>query len=197
MYTPVLITPPSRKPFTTDEVKAHLRVDGAGEDALIDGFQAAAVAHIERTCGLALEQQTWRVSFDAFCQVLRLPIRPALQITGITLRNDEGQLSTVDSDDYALLSDSIGPYARTKDDYTAPGDLYEAGAVTVTWTAGHPETPASGETPAISNVPAALKAAVLLLVGDLYANREAKVGNDLEENSTVKALLSTYRPWAI
>lgn len=40
--------------------------------------------------------------------------------------------------------------------------------------------------------PAALKAAILLLVGDLYANREAS-GDKLEENPAVQNLMFPYR----
>lgn len=40
--------------------------------------------------------------------------------------------------------------------------------------------------------PAALKAAILLLVGDLYANREAS-GAKLEENPAVQTMMFPYR----
>ena len=43
------------------------------------------------------------------------------------------------------------------------------------------------------SVPAALKAAILLIVGDLYANREAMVDAKLVENRAVSRLLFPYK----
>ncbi|HYF87422.1 head-tail connector protein [Azospirillum sp.] len=46
-------------------------------------------------------------------------------------------------------------------------------------------------------VPAPVKAAVLLILGDLYATREAAVtGTIRTENQTVEWLLSPYRKWS-
>lgn len=209
MYAPVLVTAPSAQPFTLDELKKHLRVDTESgdeptiEDTMIEAYQKAAIDHIERSCGVALEEQTWRIDFDNFGCRMRLPKQPAIAIDSVSYRNVEGQLATVAADDYALMSDSIGPYVRFKDAFSAPNGLYQVGAVSVTWTAGHAITPAVEADPetdppveaadSVDTVPPAIKAAILLMVGDLYENREAKVGNDIQENPTVKALLSTYR----
>lgn len=46
-------------------------------------------------------------------------------------------------------------------------------------------------------VPAPVKAAILLLLGDLYATREGAVtGTIRTENTTVDRLLSPYRKWS-
>ena len=44
--------------------------------------------------------------------------------------------------------------------------------------------------------PAPVKAATLLLVGDLYANREALVERPLSKNPTFERLLNPYRVFA-
>lgn len=44
--------------------------------------------------------------------------------------------------------------------------------------------------------PAPVKAAALLLVGDLYANREALVERPLSKNPTFERLLNPYRVYA-
>ncbi len=45
-------------------------------------------------------------------------------------------------------------------------------------------------------VPAPIKSAALLLVGDLYANREALVERPLSKNPTFERLLAPYRVYA-
>lgn len=46
---------------------------------------------------------------------------------------------------------------------------------------------------AMTTAPAPVQAAVLLLVGDLYANREMQADRQLYENETYERLLNPYR----
>ena len=46
------------------------------------------------------------------------------------------------------------------------------------------------------DAPAPVKSAALLLVGDLYANREAQADRQLYRNATYQALLNPYRVYA-
>lgn len=180
MYLPVLVEA-ADPPLSLEDAKAHLYVDHEDDDGVIEAFVAAATAHVERVTSFLLAEQTWQQDFDSFCGIIRLTKGPVSAVDSITYRNEAGQLSTVDGDDYGLFADSISSYVRFKDNFSRPSDLYQAAAVRVTWTAGQEE------------VPAPLIAAIKLIVGDLYANREAKTENNLQENPTVKALLSTYR----
>ena len=51
-----------------------------------------------------------------------------------------------------------------------------------------------GRTTALDDTsPAPIKAAAMLLVGDLYANREAQVERPLHGNATYERLLNPYR----
>lgn len=47
-------TPPSAEPLTLAEVKAHLRLDGSDEDALLASLISTAREHLERETGLCL-----------------------------------------------------------------------------------------------------------------------------------------------
>lgn len=191
MYAPVLVTAPSAGDpvVTTAEAKAHLRVDGTDEDALITTLVAAATAHFDGYTGIlgrALVTQTWRQDFDDFTgQCMRLPML-ATTIASVKYRDSAGQLSTVTSTDYSLKADALGSYVRFDDDYSFPSDLAQSQAVLIEFTAGFG---------AASAVPAALKAAVLLLVGHWYGNREAvNVGNIVSElPMAVAALIEPYR----
>jgi len=48
-------------------------------------------------------------------------------------------------------------------------------------------------TPLDTTAPAPVKAAALLLVGDLYANRESQADRPLSKNPTFERLLNPYR----
>ena len=166
MRPPVLVTPPSGTPISKDDVKAHLRITDDSKDALIHGLIAAAVGHVDGADGIldrCLMPQTWRQTFDSFCREMRLRL-PANEIDSVTYRNDDGQLATVSTDDYALDHDAIGSFVRFKNDFDFPSDLYETGAISIAYDCGYPDA-ASGE---VSNVPAPIRTALILMVADLY-----------------------------
>lgn len=173
MYAPVLVTPPATPPVSLQEVKQHLRlVSGAetytAEDGPLQIYLDAAVALLDGWSGIlgrCLVTQSWRQDFDALAKTMRLPLFAA-GITSIKVRNSSGQLSTVSSDDYSLKADYLGSYVRLADDYNYPTDLAESQAILIEFTAGYGVAAA---------VPANIKAAILLLVGHWYANREQVV----------------------
>ena len=213
MRSPVLVTPPAMLPVSLEDAKAHLRVamygtDGTmldgDDDTLIEAYIKAAVSHLDGWTGIlgrCLVEQTWSMDFDGFCSELKLPLGPVIEIVSITWRNDEGQLATVDPDEYLLRG---GDNARFRNAYTFPTGLYESDPVTVTWKAGYVTTPAVladpdavppvEAAPAKSTVPDAIKVAILLMVGHWYEHRTTvEDGNFQELPFATNALLSTYR----
>jgi len=211
MHAPILVTPPTTMPVTLEEAKLHLKVEGDEENGLINGLIAGAVSYLDGWTGIlgrALVEQTWRQDFDMFGCTMRLVLGPVSEIVSITYRNAAGQVSTVADSDYALVTDSLGPRVFWDAGYSAPGDLYEQGAVSVTYKAGYPTTPAVEADPdavppvssaeASSTVPAALKVAILLMVGHWYANRETVAeGSFSELPFAANALIAPFRRMAL
>lgn len=196
MHAPVLVAPPAELPVSIDEAKKHLRVaiydaDGnmlpGDDDDLIEGLIRAAVSHLDGWTGIlgrALVEQTWRLDFDAFCRPMRLPLGPINEIESITWRNAAGQVATIAPSNYALRTDARGAYVHWDRSYSFPGDLYESAPISVTFTAGV----------APADVPAAIKVAILLLVGTWFDNREATVFTSVSELPfAVSALLTPFR----
>lgn len=193
MHRPVLTTAPTTAPVSLAEAKLHLRVDHSTDDTLISALLDAAVAHLDGwtgILGMCLEEQTWRQDFDAFAQVLFLPLRPVSAIDSITYRNTSGQVATVSSSDYALKTDAGGrSFVRFLDDYSFPSDLYQTAAVSVTYTAGYARDDENAST-----VPMAIRHAILLLVAHWYANSEAVSERGMSEVPMgVRHLLAPYR----
>ncbi len=58
------ITSPAAEALTLADVKAHLRLEDGNEDPLLAALIATAREHLERSTGLCLITQTWRLYLD-------------------------------------------------------------------------------------------------------------------------------------
>ncbi|WP_375597576.1 head-tail connector protein [Devosia sp. Naph2] len=192
MRSPVLITPPASLPVTVDEAKRHIREIGTEQDAVIEGLIEAAVSHLDGwtgSLGRCLEEQTWRADYGSFCREMPIPLAPVTEIVSVTWRNEDGQLATVDSDDYLLKTEADGTsHLRFRNAYSFPAGLYESDPISVTFKAGYPEV--GGE----STVPSAIKVAIMLMVGHWFNNRETASADAMQEIPFgAEVLLSTFR----
>lgn len=181
-----LVTAPVTDPVTLTEAKAHLRVDHTDEDTLIGALVDAATAMIDGPDGIgfAMVAQTWKLSLDAFPREIVLPLRPAVSVSAIRYLDVNGDQQTLASSVYRF-SVSGGTGRITEDIGQAwPATACLPNAVEVEFVAGE-------------GVPPALKAALLLIIGDLYANREAMVPGQMAPNPAVEAILGRYRSGAV
>ncbi|QQQ19830.1 phage head-tail connector protein [Brevundimonas vitis] len=185
-YAPVRTSAPSATPVSVAEAKAHLRVDHSDDDTLIGLLINAATSELDGWTGIlgrALVTQSWSQTFDGFESRLRLPL-PAATVASVAYVAADGDTQTMDGADYVLRHDALGSFVETSFDVSWPSTRAQSGAVTVTFTAGT----------AAADVPGALKAALLLRVGDLYANREAGVdGSAIAINPTIHVLIAPFR----
>jgi uncharacterized phiE125 gp8 family phage protein len=152
---PVRITPPALPVVDLNDLKAHLRVMHSDEDALIHSMQNAAVAHLDGYHGIlgrCIMPQTWRETFTGWGD-LRLALPDVTEAT-VTYLDAEGDEQP--ADEAELRHDALGSYV------TASGP--QTDRVTVTYDCAIPE----------SALPA-VQAAVKLLVGHWYENREGVV----------------------
>lgn len=190
-----LISGPSETPVTLAEAKAHLRVEHTTDDTLITSLIAAVTAHLDGEAGWlgrALVTQTWELVLDDFpaegAGEIRLPLAPLQSVTSI--KYDDAALTeqTVSPDDYrvdAVSKVRPGWVVPGSSGWPSVGDTINA--VRVRFVCGYG---------AASAVPAAIKAAMLLIIGGLYENREAIGTVKVELNPAAQALLAPYRVWA-
>lgn len=186
-YEPVLVAAPAVLPVSREECKLHLRIGGTDEDSLVDIYLAAVVAHLdgaEGWLGRAIVAQTWSQQFDAFERSILLDIAPVTAISSVVYEDADGSDQTVAADQYELINGGSAPELRFIDDFAFPVVGDDKPVLTVTFVSGYGDDEA---------VPAAIKAGILLMVGDLYQQREAKIEGGLIENSTVRRLLDSYR----
>lgn len=182
----ILITPPAAEPVDLATAKAHCRETSSSQDALIGMYLLAAREHIEDTTSARCVEQTWRLTLDAFpCGRIKLPGYPLREVTlvqyvdpdGVTQEIEAGSLvvSTADRPGWIELP---GGWPATKE---------QSAVVTIEYSVGY----ATAED--LSPVPARLRNAILLLVGDLFENRQRQQKDALVENPAVADLLWPFR----
>lgn len=205
------VTPPARQ-VATEIAKAHLNVDHADDDDLIDGIVDAAQASIvgPNGIGIALAASTWRLSLDEFPgglasgtsigqypgrwldasrrhqhPVIAIELGPVKSITSITYIDAAGGLQTLASSEY--LVDLDRRPARIVPSYgkSWPPTRCQPGAVKITFVAGETAAPKD------------LQQAILLMLGHWYANREAVIADARVAVATlplaVDSILDRYR----
>lgn len=187
------VTAPPLEPLTLDEAKAHCRVDGATDDALLTALVQVAREWCEGVTERALVTQTWRLTLDAFpldprdpCAPIRLPRPPLQAVTSVQYVDATGATQTLDPAQYVVEPGTLPGQIRLAYGAAWPMTRRQPGAVTITYTAGYGA--------AATDVPAALRQAMLLMIGDLYANREAQlIGTITSANPAADALIGGYR----
>lgn len=186
MYRPVLVTAPGSTPVLLTEVKSHLDVTYTDKDTQITALIAAATAYLDGWTGIlgrCIITQTWRQDFDRFNRCLRLPLFPVASITSVKYDDESDVEQTIDSSNFALLTDDLGSYVKFIDTYSFPTIHTERPAVRVTYVAGE------------AAAPDAIKHAMLLLVRHWFDNPTAVVVGVTAQAlpMAVDALLAPYR----
>jgi uncharacterized phiE125 gp8 family phage protein len=181
---PVLITPPSAAPVTIEAARAHLRVDHADDDALIEGLVAAAVSHLDGWTGVlgrCLEAQTWELALDRFpAREVGLPLGPVVSVTSIKYDGPDGTERTVDPAGYVVDGRPLEGWVIPVAGFAWPATIDAVNAVRVRWVAGN-------------GCPAAVRQAILLLVGHWYERREAAGETAAEIPFGVRSLIAPFR----
>jgi uncharacterized phiE125 gp8 family phage protein len=187
MLAPVRTVAPTEALLSLSDVKAHLRVDHADEDAVIVGLMDAALAHLDGYRGIlgrALVTQTWTVEFPSFSDRLEIPLAPVQSAT-VQYYDSTDSIQTLAASVYAVLTDGLSPYITLKYNQQWPQTYTRDDAVKITFVAGYGGA---------SSVPPAIRAAALLLIGHWYANREAVSEAQMAEVPlAVSSLLGPFR----
>jgi uncharacterized phiE125 gp8 family phage protein len=185
-----VITAPTEEPITTAEAKLHLRVDHAADDALIASMITAARQRVENATWRALVTQTLELTLDAWPSgnKIDLPRPPLASVTSVTYTDSDGTATVWSSSLYQVITQGTpGRIVPAYGEAWPTATLRAANGIAVRYVAGYG---------AAAAVPALLKAAMLLLIGNWYENREAVVvGAGLAATPlpmAVESILSDY-----
>lgn len=183
-----LVTPPTEEPVTLAEIKDHLRVSGTAEDSLLTLYAQMAREAVEEECWRALMAQTWDLYLDAWPAdgVIWLPRPPLQSVTHIKYTDEDGVQATFAATEYGVdTATEPGRVVLGPDADWPSVTLTNVNAIVVRFVAGYADA---------SAVPAMAKAAILLQLGEIYANREAViVGSRPELTPVVQRVLNLVR----
>lgn len=198
---PRIITPPAAEPITIEDCRTHLRLLADGSppehehDAMILMKLAAAREWAENFTGRALAPQTLEIALGGFpCCEITLPRTPAAAVVSVTYIDEAGAPQT------------LSPAAYQIDLYSEPSRLVPSAGVDwpassatalnpviVRFEAGYS---LPGDSPRSTPLlPASIRAALLLILGDLYENAEDS--NDLRLEQIPRGAESLLRPFRL
>ena len=178
------------------DVKAHLRIDGTLEDALLVGYGAAARRWLEGRDGWlnrAFLTQSWEWTLDAFpAGELRLPLAPLRSVTAITYRAPDGSLATLAPAAYEVDAKSEPGRLRPAVGTCWPSTSETMHAVAIVFEAGYGTT--------LEALPQPIRLALIGIMSDYYEHRaEATLfgvsATNAGQPAWVEALLASYRVW--
>jgi uncharacterized phiE125 gp8 family phage protein len=175
--------------ITREEARTHCRAEAfTEEDALFDALIAAAYKHAESITGAIFAERTESLVLDGFPgsdTSIELPWIPVQTVDSVEYVDPEGVTQTLNAPPLRLDTRPLYPTLAPQWDTEWPDTIDEPESVTITATVGYAD----------DDLPGDVRCALLLIIGHLYANREASViGTSTGELPFgVKALLSHYK----
>ena len=189
-------TAPAVEPVTLSEAKAHLRVDTTTDDAYIGSLITAAREWCEQYLDRTLVHTQWVIRFDRFppdgTMDIELP-RPPMATAGtatavaLTFTYENGTTATYSTASYRVDRNGVPGTVKTLYGQTWPPHLQDDNAISVTWWGGYG---ASG-----TSVPAAIRHAMLMLVGFWYEHRSTVLVGSISKQLefAVESLLASQK----
>ena len=185
-----LKTAPASEPLTAAQAKTHLRVTHTDDDTYIESLIVVARHQVEKYLRMGLIDQTWEYRLDEFPaydeKPLYVPMKPITAVDSISYVDTDGDSQTWSADEYQV--DIYGAFPRIIPayGYSWPSTRDQIHAVTITLSVGYADANA---------VPEDIRHAMLLMIGELYENREESVIGTIvaELPTTARRLLSVHQ----
>lgn len=183
-------TAPATLPLAVADVRGHVEAIGTVHDEKLEAMLTAIVEQLDGKDGIlgrALVTQEWELMLDTFpcASTIKVPLPPLQSVESITYVDTAGATQTLPTSVYAVDIASEPGVVSLKYAQVWPATINQRNAVTIAFTCGYGAAEA---------VPGRLKAAIKLMVGDLFENREASIlGVSRVDNPTVDSLLFPFR----
>ncbi len=183
-----LVIPPTEEPVTLAEIKDHLRISSTAEDSLLTLYAQMAREAVEGECWRALLPQTWDLYLAGWPAdgIIEIPRPPLQSVTSIKYTDEDGVTQTLAASNYRVdIAREPGRVVLAPDADWPSDALDSSNPVVVRFVAGYADA---------SAVPTMAKAAILLQIGEIYANREAViVGSTPQVTPAVQRVLNLLK----
>ena len=160
---------PAVEPVSLDEIKAHMRIDGAADDGVLKILIRAARENVEHQQKRQHITATYEYTLDEFpAGPIILPVPPLIAVSLISYKDLAGDTQTWDASNYQVEITSERGSVSVAPNVTYPSTETERrNAVTITYTAGYGTSN--------SDVPETTRLASMMLVAHWHENREPVV----------------------
>lgn len=195
-----LVSGPAEDAISLEDARTHCRApDDGSDDVSLATYIAAAISHIDGqkgAIGRALVDQTWDLYLDHFehrhhwiydatglpiyapyssrfqhRRQIEIPLPPLIEVTGVYYSDADGNEQIFDPSNYTVDTASEPGRIVLNSGASWPTIIHNANSVRIRFRAGYVDTQASPT----GDVPYAIKAALLLVTGTLYDNRESVI----------------------
>ena len=168
------------EPITLEEARAHLEAQAYGDtdvdlldDTMILGWLKAAREYAEQFTGLSFIQRDYEGALDEFPDgYIEIPVGPVLYVDSVT--TGQATVSSSDDAEVSFVFDDFSVPARIYPLTSWPSVTAAVNGVRVRFTAGYGGSDGDA-------LPWAVRAAILLLLGHLYAHRETNTEKALAD----------------
>lgn len=163
----VLVTPPVTLPVSLALAKQYCRVDHDDEDDVIVLLIEQATDRAEQFTGRKFIDQTWDYYVDAFPSgAIILPLGPLIEVVTVAYRDSNGDEQTTTN--YLVDVSSSVPRVTLPTGGSWPTPDAVANAVRIRFRVGYLDN----NSPGLANVPAMIRAAILIDVVSYFENRQ-------------------------
>jgi uncharacterized phiE125 gp8 family phage protein len=169
------------EPVSLEEIRAHLDVTRDDQDDMLTGMIIAAREWVENYTGLILTRREVTEVTPSFCGLRTINAWPLPIAPGTTIRYVDGA-----GVEQVLTGFSIIAWTRPASILPSSGTSWPSGGpVAVTFLAGYADP---------ADVPYSLKAAIMLMVGNLYEQRsDQAIGVSVQSTGAIENLCHPYR----
>ncbi len=174
-------------PVSLQEAHEHLKQYDDFEDDLIELQIAAATEYVETAADTSLMKREYSYFLECFPSTIPLRLGPILNIVSIEYYDSDNAKQTLSTAAYTF--NQVTQEVETVSGESWPATYSRWDSVTVKYDAGYTNKAA---------VPFAAKAAILLLVADMYEHREKQVlGLNVNKNRTFEDLVNSFKMFRV
>ena len=199
-----IVTPPTIEPLTSSETINYLRLDSGVDNMLIESLITTSRNWVENYTNRTMINTTYKLSLDSlsefdvpiregfytapykatYLDYIELPRSPVSSVTHVKYFNDDNTESTWATSNYYVDTARVPSRIVLRDGGTFPTDLRNANGIEVTYVAGYGANR--------SDIPEAIKTAMLQYIINLYEHRGDDEGRGLTAPIMVTSLLQPY-----
>lgn len=178
---------PTREPVSIAEARQHCRIDHTDEDDYIAGLIVAARSWCEDYCRRSFMTRTIEMKRPRFRSPMDLPRGPVQSVSSVQYQDSDDATQTLSADVYELAADPVMARVVLRSSQSWPTTADVEHPVTITYVSGYGDLSA--------DVPATIRQAIKMMVGQLYEYREPIVtGTSIAHvPMAVESLLAPYR----